>query len=173
MTSVRKDRAIAVRITNDFRDIEISSSKLRKLIKTVCSRFAGTEPPDTRYEISLAVVDDIHIRELSGRFLKHSVTTDCLSFDLSDEHASKTGIAHVRVLEIVVNGQMAERQADLRGHSSEAELALYITHGLLHQLGFDDTTGRAARTMHDVEDEILQQFGYGIVYNAGIQAQER
>ncbi len=60
---------------------------------------------------------------------------------------------------------MALRQADLRGHSSQAELALYITHGLLHNLGFDDSTEDKAKKMHDMEDKILQQLGYGLVYN--------
>jgi probable rRNA maturation factor len=165
MTSAKKDRAIAVRITKGFGNIEISTPKLRKLIRAVCNRFRRPEPPDAGYEISLAIVDDVHIRELSGRFLDRNATTDCLSFDLSDQDASETGASHSRVLEIVVNGQMAVRQAGLRGHSAEAELALYITHGLLHQFGFDDATDGAARKMHDVEDEILQQFGYGPVYN--------
>jgi len=62
---------------------------------------------------------------------------------------------------------MAVREANLRGHSSEAELALYITHGLLHNFGFDDSTPGKARKMHNVEDEILQQLGYGLVYNKG------
>jgi probable rRNA maturation factor len=56
---------------------------------------------------------------------------------------------------------MAAREANVRGHSGEAELALYITHGLLHNLGFDDSTKRQAAKMHRTEDEILQQFGYG------------
>jgi probable rRNA maturation factor len=60
---------------------------------------------------------------------------------------------------------MAVRQANLRGHSSEAELALYITHGLLHNLGFDDSTQGQAEKMHNIENEILQQLGYGPIYN--------
>jgi probable rRNA maturation factor len=60
---------------------------------------------------------------------------------------------------------MALRQANSRGHSSEAEIALYITHGLLHNLGFDDSTEPKAKNMHDIEDNILQQLGYGLVYN--------
>ena len=65
---------------------------------------------------------------------------------------------------------MAVRQASLRGHSSEAELALYITHGLLHKLGFDDSTKGRAKKMHDIENEILQQLGYGLVYNKSTRA---
>ena len=70
------------------------------------------------------------------------------------------------MFELVVNGEMAVRQAKLRGHSGEAELALYVTHGLLHNLGFDDSTQNRAKKMHDTEDEILEQVGYGAVYNS-------
>jgi len=165
MTSARKDRAETIRITKDFGNIEISAPKLKKLIKAVCNRFGESEPLEARYQISLAIVDDVDIRKLSSRFLSRNATTDCLSFDLSDRDAPETGAPPSRVLEIVVNGQMAARQAERRGHSAEAELALYVAHGLLHQLGFDDATSEAARKMHEAEDEILQQLGYGPIYN--------
>jgi ssRNA-specific RNase YbeY (16S rRNA maturation enzyme) len=35
----------------------------------------------------------------------------------------------------------------------------------LHNIGFDDSTKEKAKKMHDTEDEILQQLGYGLVYN--------
>ena len=103
---------------------------------------------------------------MNSRFLNRKATTDCLSFDLSDEEEeSKVSDRKLRVLELVINGEMAVKQANLRGHSSEAELALYITHSLLHNLGFNDSTQSQARKMHDTEDKILQEFGYGLVYN--------
>ncbi len=49
-------------------------------------------------------------------------------------------------------------------------MALYITHGLLHNLGFDDADPEQARRMHAAEDEILQDFGYGLVYNRDREA---
>jgi len=67
----------------------------------------------------------------------------------------------------VVNAEKAVKEAKLRGHSAQAELALYITHALLHNLGFDDSTQVKAKKMHDTEDEILQQFGFGLIYNSG------
>ncbi len=50
-----------------------------------------------------------------------------------------------------------------------AELALYVTHGLLHQLGFDDATPEQAQKMHQAEDEILQHMGFGVVYNSRLR----
>jgi len=160
MNSADQDRNIDIHIAVNFEAIDMPASRLRELVTTACNRFGADSGPDVRYDISIAVVDDIEIQKLNSRFLDHRTTTDCLSFDLSD-----TG-SESRIFELVVNGEMAVRQADLRGHSSQAELALYVTHGLLHNLGFDDLTPGQARKMHETEDEILQQFGYGFVYNS-------
>ena len=156
MASAKQDQEITVHIAGDFKDIEVRLSELRKLVKAVCNRFKLSKAT-----VSIAIADDAQIRELNNQFLNSKSATDCLSFDLSDDGVPQSP----KLLELIVNGEMAVRQANLRGHSSEAELALYITHGLLHHLGFDDSTESQARKMHDMEDEILQQFGYGLVYN--------
>jgi probable rRNA maturation factor len=113
-------------------------------------------------EISIGIVDDAEMRRLNRKHLNRRGTTDCLSFDLSDQADSQES----RVFDIIVNGELAIREAARRGHAAEAELALYVAHGLLHQLGFDDATVRQADRMHRMEDEILRDLGYGSVYNA-------
>lgn len=158
MASAKQDREITVHIARNFKEIEVRLPELRKLVKAICKRFKLSKAA-----VSIAIVDDTQIRKLNNQFLKSKSTTDCLSFDLSDESVPQSP----KSLELIVNGEMAVREAKLRGHSGEAELALYITHGLLHHLGFDDLTESQARKMHDMEDEILQQLGYGLVYNMG------
>ncbi len=148
---------IDVQIALNFEAIDVSIPRLEKLVAAVCRQFGDCGK--TKYEISIAIVGDAEITKLNDRYLDHKTTTDCLSFDLSDaEDESK-------IFQLIVNGEMAVRQARVRGHSGEAELALYIAHGLLHNLGFDDSTPSLARKMHRAEDEILQQVGYGFVYN--------
>jgi len=166
MASSKPDQDIVIRIIRNFKDMDISPLKIKKLAKALCYRFGRHEPAGTRYEISIAIVDDNEIRELNREFLNSKATTDCLSFDLSDDEKG------VKIFDLVVNGEMALRQANLRGHSSDAELALYITHGLLHNLGFDDSAKSRARKMHKTEDEILQEFGYGLVYNKDTKPKE-
>ena len=156
MASAKQDQEITVHIARNFKDIKFRLPKLRKLVKAICNRFKLLKTT-----VSIAIVDDAQIRKLNSRFLNRKSTTDCLSFNLSDDKGPQSP----KLFELIVNGEMAVRQANLRGHSSEAELALYITHGLLHNFGFDDSTENQARKMHDTEDEILQQLGYGLVYN--------
>lgn len=165
----KQDPDIRILITQEFEGIQVRLPKLKKLIRAVCKDSGDFQNRKTDYEISIAIVDDKRMRELNRRFLNRKSNTDCLSFDLSDEQAEdSTPKSRLRTLELIVNGQKALKQADLRGHSAEAELALYITHGLLHQFGYDDTTETQAVKMHRKEDEILQQFGYGSVYNKDI-----
>jgi len=155
-----------VRITKNFKDIDVCLPTLEGLVKAVCSRFSEHQTSDTRYEISIALVNNAEIRKLNIRFLNRNATTDCLSFDLSDSEPNST-----KTFELVINAETAVKQAGLKGHSVQAELALYITHALLHQFGFDDSEEAQAKKMHDTEDEILQQLGFEAVYNRNNEQQ--
>jgi len=156
MASSKKDQEIVIQIANNFAGIDAPPSKIKKLVRAVLDRFGLSKAT-----VSIAIVDDTEIKKLNSRFLNRKSNTDCLSFDLSDTREPQSP----KLFELIVNGEMAVRQANLRGHSRLAELALYITHALLHNLGFDDATKSKAKKMHDMEDNILQQLGYGFVYN--------
>lgn len=179
MDAEKQQQEIVVQIAKKFKDINVNLPRLKKLVNAICTRFKLSKAT-----ISIAIINDAEIRRVSKQFLsdkklrmhpkmynsrpgksnkraiKCNSATDCLSFDLSDDMNS------AKLFELVVNAEKAVKEASLRGHSSEAELALYVTHGLLHQLGFDDSTPDQAKKMHDTEDKILQQFGYGLVYNS-------
>jgi probable rRNA maturation factor len=159
MASDKKDPLIKVQIANNFPGLKITPSKSKKLIDAVFDHFPKAKTLETI--ISIAIVEDAEIRKLNRKFLNRRSNTDCLSFDLSETQSTGSP----KTFELVVNGEMAVRQANLRGHSPQAELALYITHGLLHNLGFDDSSDSKAKKMHQMEDKILQQLGYGLVYN--------
>lgn len=167
----RARQNIVVEVTTHPGSQDVSPLDLEELVKAVCKRFDVSNAT-----IGIAIVDDAGFREINSRFLNRKSTSDCLSFDLSEESEPwppagepKSG----RLFELVVNGDMAVKQAALRGHSSRAELALYITHALLHNVGLDDSTERRAGEMHKIEDEILQQLGYGLVYNSRAKTKRR
>lgn len=113
-----------------------------------------------RATINIAIVSDEEIARLNERHLNHQGPTDVLSFKLSEEtDANLEG-------ELVVSYDTAFREAHSRKHSVEAELSLYITHGLLHLMGYDDATDQQAGEMHDIEDEILASVGMKDVYRS-------
>ena len=143
-----------VQFDSQYSNLKADLSKLEKLVRAICEKF---EAPDAT--VHIGIVDDAGIIEVHRQFLQKDTPTDVISFDLSDKFDPG------QIFQIVVNAEMADRQAVKRGHSPEAELALYITHGLLHNLGFDDMDADLAKKMHETEDEILQQFGFGIIYH--------
>lgn len=152
MNTPSNDIQVHFDIETDDSDVDLS--RLKSLVHTICTEFQVTP------QVSISIVDDDGIIETHQQFLGQDHTTDVISFDLSDEFEPQ------KTFQLMVNAEMAARQAQQRGHTTEAELALYITHGLLHNLGFDDLDEVQAAAMHKKEDEILQANGFGIIYDS-------
>jgi len=129
--------------------VEVDRGRMREVARAV---LAGEEIGD--YEISLAFVDNPTIHRLNKRYLDHDEPTDVLSFPLSDPKAKKlTG-------ELVVGVEVARDQAAERGHDVQAELALYVIHGLLHLCGHDDKSDDGAKQMRERERHYLAKLGF-------------
>ena len=144
---------ISIQITSPIQVPDIDTERLETLTREILKQFAVD-----RATVSIAIVDDEGIIEINKRFLDRTTATDVISFDLTDEDDD------CRTFDIVVNADQASRQSAERGHSQQAELALYITHGMLHNLGFDDADEEQSKEMHAMEDQILQKAGYGKIY---------
>lgn len=135
--------------------VRFDRSRLIEMIRETAVQFGAKKA-----QINFAVVGDKEIIDINKKFLKKKKPTDCLSFDLSDDEEN------LKVFDIVVNAEEAGRQAKSRKRRPQSELALYFLHGLLHNLGFDDSAPAKAAKMHKMEDKILEKFGYGIVYKS-------
>ncbi len=153
MSAARNNPDYDIRITVEIKPFPIDPARLRTLVRKVLREF---EIPVACADI--AVVDDSAIRQMHARYLGRSKITDVISFDLSENPRGR------RCFQILVNAQEAVRQAARWGHRPQAELALYIVHGLLHNLGYDDRDPAQARCMHRMEDRLLAQYGCGAVY---------
>ena len=94
----------------------------------------------SRATLSIAVVSDRAIRPLNRRYLQHDYATDVLSFLLDSGPGWLDG-------EIIVSADTAAAQAPQYGSSAEAELLLYVIHGSLHLVGYDDTTPTERKRM--------------------------
>jgi probable rRNA maturation factor len=149
------DTELFIDVCSENEETDIDEGRLIEIARHVCTRFdmiAGA--------VDIAIVGDEGIVKINEEFLQRTTKTDVISFDLSDDNQSG------RNFEIVINADRAKRQAKSRDHSFAAELALYVVHGLLHNLGFDDCDEAQAKKMHSTEDEILNELGFGAVYYA-------
>jgi probable rRNA maturation factor len=102
--------------------------------------------------ISLAVVDDETIHELNRRHLEHDWPTDVLSFVLEDDGDHLEG-------EVIVSADTAATAAEELGNSPAEEQLLYVIHGMLHLVGYDDKSDADADEMRAAEARYLQRFG--------------
>jgi probable rRNA maturation factor len=138
-----------IAIHNQQEAVAIDFRRLREVARTVLD---GEGQPDA--EVSLAFVDNATIHTLNKRYLDHDEPTDVLSFPLSDPKAKRLSG------ELVIGAEVALAQATERGHDVQAELALYVIHGLLHLCGHSDEDDEDRAEMRRRERYYLEQLGY-------------
>jgi len=143
-----------ITVTDECGIIAVDAGSLQRAIEWTLVRHACESAV-----LSVALVDDVRIAALNERYLGHAGATDVLSFNLGGDNPVVDG-------EVVVSVETARRESASRGHSAEVEVLLYAVHGTLHLLGFDDHTKDDARHMHDEEDRILTELGFGAVYRS-------
>jgi len=138
---------VPIDIANSQRLAPIDRRALRALCARVLAEYG------VRASLSLCFVDDAAMRVLNARHLGRDEETDVLAFPL-DEAPGPDGC---RLLgEIVVSVETARREAARRRKPVESEIALYVAHGLLHLLGYDDHTPAQRAAMRRAERAALK-----------------
>ena len=103
------------------------------------------------------IVDEDAMTELHVRWMDEPGPTDVLSFPMDELREPAEGEApEPGVLgDIVLCPTVAERQAQEAGHSRDDELALLLTHGILHLLGYDHLEPEESVAMFALQGRIL------------------
>lgn len=111
-------------------------------------------------EISIAIVRGSQMRVLNRQYLEHDYDTDVLSFCLEPEESLGFLLG-----QLIISWDYAEAQAaqltQATQHSVNVldELALYLVHGTLHLVGYDDSTPELAAEMRELERRTLRPMG--------------
>jgi len=98
---------------------------------------------------------------LHERFLQDASPTDVIAFPYETKEES-SGNGDKLFGEIAVNVEMAKRQARQRNLDIAQELSLYVAHGFLHLLGFDDGNPAECKEMRSAEQAVLQELGFSL-----------
>ncbi|MEO6204787.1 MAG: rRNA maturation RNase YbeY [Mycobacteriales bacterium] len=121
-------------------------------------------------ELSLMIVDLPEMEKLHIRWMNLPGPTDVLAFPMDElDLRGSRGVPHgsghgahdadpptPQVLgDVVLCPQVAERQALEVGHSTEHELQMLCTHGVLHLLGFDHEEPEEHTEMFGLQAELL------------------
>lgn len=148
-TSAGLPSGIQVDVTDTQRVVaDIDPARLAGLVHRTLEREQVSDA-----EISLFVVDDARIRQINREHMDHDWETDVITFPLSA--ASDDTLSG----ELVISAEMAQTTAQAIGIATWNEVALYVIHGLLHLVGFDDLTEEAAAAMRSRESFHLDAEG--------------
>lgn len=120
--------------------------------------------------IDILITDDAEMALVHESYLDVAGTTDVITFDLSDDDDDQETEGAGRdqgvcvCAQIIVCADVAIRESQKRGGHLNHETMLYIVHGMLHCLGYDDCDPEDHDAMHAREDAILREIGIGPVY---------
>ncbi len=141
------DYSLQIAIANEQQTLAVDAPRWKQMIAAIVG---DTEL--TSAEISVAVVDDATIHRLNREFLEHDYPTDVLSFVLDCDGEHLEG-------EIIVSADTAESQAPKFDWPAEDELLLYVIHGTLHLVGYDDKQTESRARMRQAEAHYLKLLG--------------
>lgn len=123
-------------------------------------------------QLSVIVLGRRAMATLHQRFMQNATATDVITFDFGSDPSTGTLDGEIYICADVA-AQAARRalrpaarrptDAAVR-RAARHELALYLTHGLLHLAGYDDHDPPTYRRMHAREDELLEEIGIGPVF---------
>lgn len=120
-------------------------------------------------ELEVAVTNDATVQRLNREYRGLDEPTDVLSFPYTDSavpapfYGDTPPLAEAFVFpdansllgEIIISFEYAQRHARQAGHRVEAEVALLVTHGLLHLLGYDHEAPQDKAAMWAKTRELL------------------
>lgn len=134
-------------INNRSKIVEVDAPKLRKFVRAL-DELLPSHLHAPKGTLSIAILDDIEMADLHGRFLADPTPTDVVTFE-GDGELDNAG-------EVCVDAQTAARDCSRFGFTPDRELCLYVAHGYLHLAGVDDVSEEDAKKMRVAEQEALK-----------------
>jgi len=137
-------------LINNNQDVLVDDELLLKVARTALAY----EHVEDDVELSIVLVDEDEIRGLNAHYRGKDSVTDVLSFETEEEEPGTSEYPHL-LGDVVICPSAAARQAEEYGQTFEQEMALLLTHGILHLLGYDHQDDTEAKIMEGHEKEIL------------------
>jgi probable rRNA maturation factor len=106
-------------------------------------------------DLNITFVEDEYMTELHIKWMDEPGTTDVLSFpmDMPEEPGEAVTLG-----DIVISPIVAASQALTQGHSTEHEIYILATHGLLHIIGYDHADKEEERIMFELQEKIVTEW---------------
>lgn len=143
-----------ISVSNQQKKINLDDGQIKKLIQLIL----------TYEKISDATLNFIFIssqkmRAMNIQYKERYETTDVLAFDFSEGLPEKSKIKKNLFGDIFISTHAACQNSHQYQTPLAQELILYVVHGILHLLGYDDHSPKDVQRMREKEQEILAFLG--------------
>ncbi len=105
-------------------------------------------------DISVIFCSDNYILNMNREYLQHDYFTDIITFDYSDEIPEEGVIAG----DLFISIDTVSKNANDYSVEFKEELKRVIIHGVLHLLGYKDSTDEERNEMRSKENYYLQRY---------------
>lgn len=138
-----------------FDALKLLDNHTRTTLADLASRALAQLP--NQGQVRVSIVNDERMSSAHEQFSGITGTTDVLTFDLAPQ--TKSFDQKTLDTDLTICFDEAMRQATKLNHPIEHELLLYIIHGTLHCLGYNDHDDAEYQRMHTKEDQLLAALG--------------
>ena len=138
---------MAIEITNKSGEL-VPADQVRTLLEHSLAQLKLNADCD----VNLVFVDENEMTELHIKWMDEPGPTDVLSFpmDMPEEPGQAVTLG-----DIVISPVVAAAQALQQGHSTEHEIYILATHGLLHIIGYDHADKADEKIMFELQEKIV------------------
>lgn len=150
---------MVIEIINHQDEVKIDSKKVQKIANILFSQLI----PLKGKNIDVAFINENTMKIINEEFRGEKKATDILSFSYINSYinSKETNISKDKPQpidgELLICPKIAYKQAKRLKHSFEKEIAILIAHGLLHLLGYDDSSEEKAKVMEKKQSELIQK----------------
>ncbi|MCK5451731.1 MAG: rRNA maturation RNase YbeY [Candidatus Omnitrophica bacterium] len=151
---------IEINSENKNQKKRIELTKINKIARAVLGMMGKKNS-----EINIVFFTSQKIRVYNRKYFGIDLATDVIAFPagkaITSGHGFSPSVEDGRGQEflgdIAISTDRAKYNAGIYGTSFQEETALYVIHGILHLLGYEDTTEKKRKIMRGKENECLQE----------------
>lgn len=132
-----------------------------RAISSVARHALGALGINPLAELSILVVDAQAMSTLHKQWMDLDGPTDVMSFPmdtLDDKPGIEVDPGPALLGDVILCPEVAAQQAKAAGHSTDAELFLLTTHGVLHLLGYDHGDPEEEREMFELQSRLVTEW---------------
>lgn len=137
-------------LDNQQKKLPLNLSFIKKIVRKILIK----KGQSAKSEVNIIFTNNLKITRLNKRYLGRSYPTDILAFGMREGFPLK-GNAYL-LGDIIVSAQAAVAKARELKTNPQTEVILYVIHGLLHLLGYDDKTLKDKKIIRQKEKEYLK-----------------